>query len=200
MMSNFLNSFRPTAQMVSAALKFRMRPIVEQTGKAHQISSWKIDPSTLKFLLKNNITYDRILPYSKDLVQPQHDLLIYILRQLSSKELVNNVMGLQKPRKDPNTGLSPATRYPLLEEQLVNLFIKAMDEAEEALEINPELDLNQCLLWWNLSSELIFFLLYQFVTFPTFVDSIHKVRGNNVDELLKGKEGDIGFYTRVGHI
>ena len=89
MMSNFLNSFRPTAQMVSSTLKHRMRPIVEQTGKAHQISSWKIDPSTLKFLLKNHITYDKILPYSKELVEPQRDLLIYILRQLSSKELVN---------------------------------------------------------------------------------------------------------------
>ena len=89
MMSNFLNSFRPTAQMVSSTLKHRMRPIVEQTGKAHQISSWKIDPSTLKFLLKGTITYDKILPYSKELVEPQRDLLVYILRQLSSKELVN---------------------------------------------------------------------------------------------------------------
>ena len=89
MMSNFLNSFRPTAQMVSSTLKHRMRPIVEQTGKAHQISSWKIDPSTLKFLLKGTITYDKILPYSKELVEPQRNLLVYILRQLSSKELVN---------------------------------------------------------------------------------------------------------------
>ena len=174
--------------MVSSALKHRMRPIVEQTGKAHQTSPWKIEPSTLKFLLKGQITYDRILPYSKELVEPQQDLLIYILRQLSSKELVNSVMGLQKPRKDPNTGLSPATRYPLLEEQLVTLFIKAMDEAEEALELNPDLDPNLSLLWWNLSSELIFFLLYQFVTFPTFVDSIHKVcrgpvpKGHNLTE------------------
>lgn len=33
MMSDFLNSFRPTAQMVSSSLKHRMRPIVELTGK-----------------------------------------------------------------------------------------------------------------------------------------------------------------------
>ena len=89
MMADFLNSFRPTAQMVSSTLKHRMRPIAEQSGKAHQISSWKIDPSTLKFLLKPNFTYDRILPYSKELVQPQREMLIYLLRQLSSKELVN---------------------------------------------------------------------------------------------------------------
>ena len=75
---------------------------------------------------------------------------------------------------------SPANHYPLLEEQLVNLFIKAMDEAEEAFKHTPERDRemsfpdsNVSLLWWNLSSELIFFLLYQFVTFTTFVESIH---------------------------
>lgn len=174
MMSDFFNSFRPTAQMVSSTLKHRMRPIVEQTGKAHQISSWKIEPTTLKFLLIRNLTYDRILPYAKELVEPQRPLLSYILRQLSSKELVNSVLGVQKPRKDLNTGLSPAMRYPLLEEELVNLFIEAMIEVEDWLAIHPELDANLHLLWWNLSSELIFFLIYQFVTFPTFVDSVYK--------------------------
>ena len=89
LMSNFLNSFRPTAQIVSSTLKHKMRPIVEQTGKAHQISSWKVEASSLKFLLKGNMTYDRILPYTKELVEPQKELLLYILRQLSSKELVN---------------------------------------------------------------------------------------------------------------
>ena len=90
-------------------------------------------------------------------------------------------MGVQKPRKDPTTGLSPSTHYPILEEQLVNLFIKAMDEVEEAFRSTSERDRetafpdsNISLLWWNLSSELIFFLLYQFVTFTTFVESIHK--------------------------
>ena len=55
-----------------------------------------------------------------------------------------------------------------------------MDEAEEAFKHTPERDRemsfpdsNVSLLWWNLSSELIFFLLYQFVTFTTFVESIH---------------------------
>ena len=108
-------------------------------------------------------------------MQPNFAARTVILFSFVHNYFFSSVMGVQKPRKDPATGLSPATRYPLLEEQLVNLFIKAMDEAEEALERNPEgLDPNLSLLWWNLSSELIFFLLYQFVTFPTFVDSIHK--------------------------
>ena len=83
-------------------------------------------------------------------------------------------MGVQKPRKD-----SPINHYPLLEEQLVHLFIKSMDEAEEAFKQSTEPekyfpDSNMSLLWWNLSSELIFFLLFQFLTFPTFVENIHQ--------------------------
>ena len=31
------------------------------------------------------------------------------------------------------------------------------------------------LLWWNASSELIFFLLYQFVNFTSFVDGIYEM-------------------------
>ncbi len=30
------------------------------------------------------------------------------------------------------------------------------------------------LLWWNASSELIFFLLYQFVNFTSFVDGLYE--------------------------
>jgi hypothetical protein len=29
-------------------------------------------------------------------------------------------------------------------------------------------------LWWNASSELIFFLLYQFVNFTSFVDGLYE--------------------------
>ena len=87
---------------------------------------------------------------------------------------ITSVMGVQKPRKD-----SPINHYPLLEEQLVHLFIKSMDEAEEAFKQSAEPekyfpDSNMSLLWWNLSSELIFFLLFQFLTFPTFVENIHQ--------------------------
>ncbi len=168
MVSQFLDSFKPTAQMVTSMLKHRMRPIVEQTGKPHHISSWKLDPQSLKFILKGNITYARILPYETTLVEPQRDLLAFIIRQLYCKDLIGNVMGVQKPQKDPATGQSIPTRYPMLEEQLVRLFVDAMEESEK----NPD-DPNVALLWWNVSSLLIFFLLYSYVNFTTFVKGIH---------------------------
>ena len=37
-------------------------------------------------------------------------------------------MGVQKPRKDANP--SQALKYPMLEEQLVQLFVGAMEETE----------------------------------------------------------------------
>ena len=41
---------------------------------------------------------------------------------------VNSIMGVQKPRKDASS--SQALRYPMLEEQLIQLFVGAMEEAE----------------------------------------------------------------------
>jgi hypothetical protein len=34
------------------------------------------------------VTYDRILPYNKELLEPQRELLTYIMKQLYSKDLV----------------------------------------------------------------------------------------------------------------
>ncbi|CAB4065620.1 MED23 [Lepeophtheirus salmonis] len=75
MISSFLNSFTQTAQMVSCAYRHRLRPIVEHYGKAHVVSTWKLDSNSLKILLKGNQTYERILPYSKEMVEPQTGLL-----------------------------------------------------------------------------------------------------------------------------
>ena len=47
--------------------------------------------------------------------------------------ILTSVMGVQKPRKD-----SPVNHYPLLEDSLVHLFIKSMDEAEEAFKQSAE--------------------------------------------------------------
>ena len=48
----------------------------------------RVDPHSFIFLLKGTLTYDRILPYNKELLEPQRDLLTYIMKQLYSKELV----------------------------------------------------------------------------------------------------------------
>ena len=188
LVSNFLNSFRPPAQMVSSVLRHRMRPVVEQNGKAHAVSSWKMDPHSLKFLLKQNLTYEKVLPFAKNLCEPQTALLRYILKQPYSKDLVISVLGVQKPRKDNSDssgrGSGSSSQYPMLEEQLVLLFVEAIEQSDRALKISNS-DENPAvaslirertqIFWFSLCSELIFFLLYQFVNFSNFIDSICKI-------------------------
>lgn len=52
LVSDFLNSFRPAAAMVSCSLQWRLVPVVEQLGRAHTQPAWKLDPVSLKFFLK----------------------------------------------------------------------------------------------------------------------------------------------------
>lgn len=55
----------------------------------------------------------------------------------------------------------------MLEEQLVHLFVSAMTEEDET-GVSDDSEA----LWRNLSSELIFSVLFQYITFPTFVTSV----------------------------
>lgn len=91
LLSNFVESFRTTAQMVSIVGHSKMLPVVEHTGYAdHLINPWLLDPTTLKFSLKGN------LPYDQDLLKPQTELLRYVLEQPYSRDMVCSMLGLQK--------------------------------------------------------------------------------------------------------
>lgn len=91
LLSNFVESFRNTAQMVSIIGHSKMLPVVEHTGYAdHLINPWLLDPTTLKFSLKGN------LPYDPDLLKPQTELLRYVLEQPYSRDMVCSMLGLQK--------------------------------------------------------------------------------------------------------
>ena len=120
--------------------------------------------SSLKFLLKGLMTYERILPYCPELTSPQPHLIKYLLSQGYSKDLVNHVLNLQKPRKDSTT---VATRCQPLEQQLVLLLVDAMQLAEEnpACEALPH-------LFRNIASDLIYFVLFQFVSFPHVISEL----------------------------
>ena len=73
----------------------------------------------------------------------------------------------------------------MLEEQLVHLFVSAMTEEDES-GVNDDSEA----LWRNLSSELIFSVLFQYITFPTFVTSV-------TEKLKKLKEVLISIFTRA---
>lgn len=138
-------------------------PILEPAsaaGYGETTNPWRLDPNTLKFTtLKGN------LPYDPDVTQPQIKLLRYILVQLYSKEMVCSMLNLQKQRSA------------VLEEQIVWLIILAMENSEQESSANPN-DSNDSTpthgnwLWLHLSSQLIYFVLFQCAAFPNIVNAL----------------------------
>ncbi|KAJ4431363.1 Mediator of RNA polymerase II transcription subunit 23 [Periplaneta americana] len=170
LLSSFVESFRATAQMVSIIGHSRMLPVVEHSGYAdHLINPWKLDPSSLKFTLKGS------LPYDRELLEPQTGLLRYVLEQPYSRDMVCSMLGLQKQHKQ---------RCVALEEQLVELVILAMERSET--EADTDDISNSHWLWLHLSSQLIYFVLFQFASFPNIVMALHdKLAGR---DLRRGRD------------
>ncbi|XP_059556330.1 mediator of RNA polymerase II transcription subunit 23 isoform X7 [Myotis daubentonii] len=167
LVSDFVDTFRPTARINSICGRCSLLPVVNNSGA--MCNSWKLDPATLRFPLKG------LLPYDKDLFEPQTALLRYVLEQPYSRDMVCNMLGLNKQQKQ---------RCPVLEDQLVDLVVYAMErsETEEKFDDGG----TSQLLWQHLSSQLIFFVLFQFASFPHMVLSLHqKLAGRG---LIKGRD------------
>lgn len=158
-----------------------MLPIVENFGYAdHLMNSWKLDASNLKFIIKGN------LPFEPELLAEQPQLLRYVLEQTYSKETISIMLNLQKQQKQ---------RCNVLEEQLVNMIIRAMEMSELA-ETHSSSLLNSDdykfthteWVWLHLSSQLIYFVLFQFVSFLHIIQALNeKVNRKRVDNF----RGDI---------
>uniref|UniRef100_A0A8C1XQ15 Mediator of RNA polymerase II transcription subunit 23 n=1 Tax=Cyprinus carpio TaxID=7962 RepID=A0A8C1XQ15_CYPCA len=88
LISDLVDSFRPTARINSICGRCSLLPVVNNSGVI--CSSWKLDPSTLCFPLRG------MLPYDKELSEPQTGLLRYVLEQPYSRDMVCNMLGLNK--------------------------------------------------------------------------------------------------------
>jgi len=67
----------------------------------------------------------------------------------------------------------------VLEDQLVDLVVMAMERSENE-DSSAENGMNQ-LLWQHLSSQVIYFVLFQFASFPHMVMSLYeKVKKKNI--------------------
>lgn len=184
LLTDFVDKFRRAAQMLSIMARPKLRPIVEHTGhNSPSITSWKLDPVTLKFQLKG------ALPYNPELLEPQPGLLRYILRQPYSREMVCTVIDIQKKQKQ---------RCIALEEQLVELMVTAMEDCSRvdssgsgsstngssgngSSSASPDHNPCSCA---HLSSLLIYFVLFQLISFPSLVLRLH--------EKLKAKSNHPG--------
>ncbi|OXA58541.1 Mediator of RNA polymerase II transcription subunit 23 [Folsomia candida] len=184
LMSQLVDSFKPTvlnptAQIVTIIGRSRMLPVVEHSGHAgYLIMSWKLDPTTLRFMLKGS------LPYDKELLKPQDRLLRYILEQPYSRDMACAILGLQKQHK---------LRCSALEERLVELILAAMErtEAEMGQTSDGQSGSDEALpstlsLWQHLSTQVIFFVLFQFASFPHIVTNLY-IKISDV-KLFKGRD------------
>lgn len=161
--NGFVEDFRNIAQMVSIIGHSHMLPIVEHFGYIDSlINPWRLDSTTLKF------TFRGILPYDAELMQPQTHLLRYVLEQPYSKDMVCSMLNLQKQHKQ---------RCIAIEEQLVWLVMSAMERSEQEPPQMNDTDESQSFihwLWVHISSQLIYFVLFQFASFPNIVTSLQE--------------------------
>ncbi|KAJ7387812.1 Mediator of RNA polymerase II transcription subunit 23 [Desmophyllum pertusum] len=88
LLSDFIESFRPLARMVSVIGRPSLLPVIGHPGSF--VSVWKLDPNTLSFPLKG------LLPYDKDLLEPQTKLLQYVIAQPYSRDVICTMLGLNK--------------------------------------------------------------------------------------------------------
>uniref|UniRef100_A0A8D8DB44 Mediator of RNA polymerase II transcription subunit 23 n=4 Tax=Culex pipiens TaxID=7175 RepID=A0A8D8DB44_CULPI len=163
LIANFIEEFVIVAQMLSIIGNSEKLPIVEHSSYADNlINPWKLDPNTLKLALRGN------LPYEPELLQPQKKLLRFVLEQPYSRDMVCSMLNLQKQQKQ---------KCIALEEQLVWLVICAMEcsEKEPAHPADGEdmISSHTQWVWLHLSSQLIYFVLFQFATFQNIVNSLH---------------------------
>ncbi|KAJ8957543.1 hypothetical protein NQ318_020582 [Aromia moschata] len=165
--SDYVDSFRACAQMVSIVGQAEMRPVVEHSGcPEHLVNPWKLDPSTLRFSLKGT------LPYAPELLEKQTGLLRYVLEQPYSRDMVCGMLGLNKQHKQ---------HCQAIEEQLVELVVLALERTEAEGEEQATQG-----LWLHLSSQLIYFVLFQFASFPNIVMSLHsRLQGR---DLRRGRD------------
>ena len=158
--------------MVTIAGRCRLMPVVGYSSTLG--NAWKLDPLTAKFQLRG------LLPYNKELLQPQTPLLRYVLEQPYSRDMVCAMLGLTNKTKQ---------RCPILEEQLVELIVTAMERSEQdpdLSEISEQGSHPTLFLWQHLSSHLIYFVLFHHASFPHMVLSLHsKLSSKN---YKKGRE------------
>ncbi|KFB44984.1 AGAP006046-PA-like protein [Anopheles sinensis] len=182
--ANFIEEFVSVAQMLSIIGHSSMLPIVEHSSYVDNlIIPWKLDPDTLKLSLRGN------LPYDDELLQPQARLLRFVLQQPYSRDMVCSMLNFQKQQKQ---------KCAALEEQLVWLVLNAMEYSEK--EGNPggpnaggsgmndhdDVASHTQWIWLHLSSQLIYFVLFQFATFQNIVNTLHEKLA--VRNLRRGRD------------
>lgn len=159
MMKEFKEGFKSLVQMLSIIGLTKMLPVVEHSGNTENlINAWRLESDTLKLHLKG------YLPYDDEFLNPQTQLVHYVLEQPYSKDMFCSMLNLNN---------KPKERSAVIEEQLVWLVMSVMERAEnDASLLNANGDKNKnssnC-LWICIAQHFIYFSLFQLASFPNII-------------------------------
>lgn len=172
LISVFVDSFRPIAKIVSHSGRPRIMPIV---GYCFWINSLNLDEKTAKYKLKG------LLPYDKELNEPQSTLLLQIIEQNNSRETIAHILSLAK-HQDLKDNRSINIIEKLLIELIVSTVIKSCNY-KSIFEISnfEQFDFNQMendvvqivMLWNHISSTTLYFVSqYQNISFSLLINNL----------------------------
>lgn len=172
--AEFVDRFRAIASMVSLTGRGDLLPIFNHFSPS-LASTWRIDPETLRFVALMKIQ----LPYDRSFYQSQTKLLRYILAQPYSRDMVFHVLGIQKQQKQP---------CKQLESELVELIIYTMEQSntEDNFDESDDVYPTNKLQWQHLASQMIYFIIFEFISFPKMVESLHQKLAQR--NITKGRE------------
>ncbi|CAF0830899.1 unnamed protein product [Rotaria sordida] len=128
----FIDSFRPTAQLVSITGRDMLYPIVGYSNYASIL--WRLHYVKLKF------HQTAPLPFDRAQVQPQTELFCYVIKQLNSRDLAFSLVGIARNVKQ---------RITAIEESLADLLIWNMFETNKIQDFEGQLHL------WTVTAHIV---------------------------------------------
>ncbi|CAF4029812.1 unnamed protein product [Adineta steineri] len=128
----FIDSFRPTAQLVSITGRDMLYPIVGYSNYASIL--WRLHYAKLKF------HQTAPLPFDRAQVQPQTELFCYVIKQLNSRDLAFSLVGIARNVKQ---------RITAIEESLADLLIWNIFETNKIQEFEGQLHL------WTVTAHIV---------------------------------------------
>ena len=127
----------------------------EQTGNSecnHGISSFLLVPHFLLFVSFLFVPFYFHVTHSNTVIHLPH------IKELSTFQ---------------HSAFQTKQRCTVLEDQLVDLIVVAMEKSESEEMVHDDGSMSQ-LLWQHLSSQVIFFVLFQFASFPHMVLALNE--------------------------
>jgi mediator of RNA polymerase II transcription subunit 23 len=167
MWQKFSNTFIPLSDLISIKGRSELSPVVGFSSSTGQV--WKLDSNNLKF------RRNHVLPFSEDQNRPQSKLLKAVVSQPCSKDMVLMMLSLSRQHRQ---------RCLPLEEALVDLLLTAMNK----LEANDETSTENKIFWEHLSSQLVFFVLYQYARFAGLVRLLHDKICAQMKQMTRSRE------------